>query len=122
MITSTSTRWAGRGAVAITKASNWSVKDTQYDNVGRVWKVSNPYTTSNLTGALKQGTQYRYFLYESLSRLLRARNPEQSTASALDLTPPSDQSTGNTSWALKYIYDSNGNLTSKEESSQQTTS
>nr|MDQ3010320.1 hypothetical protein [Acidobacteriota bacterium] len=187
-------------------SSSWSVKDTQYDTVGRVWKVSNPYTASNLTGALnpsgvwttmaydalgrvltvttpdsavvtttysgnqvtvtdqankvrrsvtdglgrlsqvvedpsglnyttnytyetlgslikvEQGSQYRYFLYDSLSRLLRARNPEQSTASALDLTPPSDQSTGNTAWALKYVYDSNGNLTSKVDSRAVTTS
>lgn len=185
--------------------SSWSVKDTQYDSLGRLWRVSNPYFAANLSGGLnpsgvwttttydalsrvltvttpdgsavstgysgnqvtvtdqankqrrsvtdalgrltqvvenpgglnyatnysystlgdlikvEQGTQYRYFLYDSVSRLLRARNPEQNVNTNLNLTPPSDQFNGNTQWSLKYVYDANSNLTSKTDARSVTT-
>src|SRR5678815_5358755 len=57
-----------------------------------------------------QGSQQRYFMYDSLKRLVRAKNPEQSSNSALNLT---DTITGNSSWSMGYQYDNAGNLTQK---------
>jgi RHS repeat-associated protein len=65
-------------------------------------------TTGNLRQTI-QGEQNRYFLYDSLGRLLRAKQPEQANNPSLSL---SDPITGNTQWSVGYDYDGNGNLTS----------
>jgi RHS repeat-associated protein len=57
-----------------------------------------------------QGAQNRFFLYDSLGRLIRARNPEQGTYGS-DLSHPS----GNSAWSLKYTYDNGGNLASRTD-------
>ena len=57
-----------------------------------------------------QGGQQRFFMYDSMGRLIRARYPEQSTNAALNL---SDPISGNSVWSTGYQYDSNGNLTEK---------
>jgi len=57
--------------------------------------------------SVMQSTQHRYFMYDSLKRLVRAKNPEQDSNSALSL---SDAVTGNSQWSLAYDYDNNGNL------------
>jgi YD repeat-containing protein len=98
------------------------LKQVVEDPSGVNYATNYTYSTTGNLIRVEQGTQYRYFLYDSLSRLLRARNPEQNTNSAHNLTPPSDQSTGNTTWSLKYVYDSNGNLTSKVDPRNVTTS
>ena len=54
-----------------------------------------------------QGSQERFFMYDSLKRLIRARDPEQATLATLNL---SDPLTGNSAWSLGYQYDANGNL------------
>ncbi len=59
-----------------------------------------------------QGSQQRFFMYDSLKRLIRARNPEQSTLASLNL---SDPLTGNSAWSNGYQYDANGNLTQKTD-------
>jgi RHS repeat-associated protein len=59
-----------------------------------------------------QGSQHRYFMYDSLSRLIRARNPEQNTNSALALADPL---TGNSLWCVAYSYDANSNLATKTD-------
>ena len=98
------------------------LKQVVEDPSGVNYATNYTYSTTGNLIKVEQGTQYRYFLYDSLSRLLRARNPEQNTNSAHNLTPPSDQSTGNTMWSLKYVYDANGNLTSKAEARNNTSS
>jgi hypothetical protein len=51
-------------------------------------------TLGNLT-VVQQGTQYRYFFYDSLSRLVRAKNPEQDAYSGLNLgNPPAYNNNG----------------------------
>jgi RHS repeat-associated protein len=98
------------------------LKQVVEDPSGLNYTTNYSYSTPGELIKVEQGTQYRYFLYDSLSRLIRAKNPEQDANSNLALTPPSDQSTGNTAWALKYVYDANGNLTSKVDARNVTTS
>jgi RHS repeat-associated protein len=91
-------------------------KDTgALDNGGTVIQPTN-YTYDTL-GNLKrvdQGGQHRYFLYDSLSRLIRARNPEQLVNSANALNDPApDPNYPNSQWCFQYNYDNNGNLTTK---------
>ena len=59
-----------------------------------------------------QGGQHRYFMYDSLKRLLRARNPEQDVYASIALLDPL---TGNDQWSMKYVYDNAGNLMSKTD-------
>ncbi|MDQ3649588.1 MAG: hypothetical protein M3458_04765 [Acidobacteriota bacterium] len=73
--------------------------DYTYDGLGNLRLVA-------------QGLQRRYFMYDSLSRLLRASNPEQATNSALALNDPV---TGHSQWSMQYVYDANGNLTARTD-------
>jgi YD repeat-containing protein len=58
-------------------------------------------------------------MYDSLSRLIRTKNPEQDTNAALGgLT---DSITGNSGWSARYDYDNNGNLTSRVDGRNITT-
>jgi YD repeat-containing protein len=59
-----------------------------------------------------QGSQQRFFLYDSLKRLIRARIPEQATNASLNL---SDPLTGNSAWSSGYQYDASSNLTQKTD-------
>jgi RHS repeat-associated protein len=68
-------------------------------------------TLGNLT-VVNQGGQRRYFFYDSLGRLTRAKNPEQSANSSLNLTNPPAY---NNSWSLAYSYDANSNLTERTD-------
>ena len=65
-------------------------------------------TVGNLRRTI-QGEQNRYFMFDSLGRLLRAKQPEQYVNSSLAATDPV---TGNTQWSVGYTYDNNGNITS----------
>lgn len=75
------------------------VTDYTYDALGNLRAVS-------------QGSQRRYFKYDSLSRLVRAKNPEQAANAAFAVTDPE---TGNSQWSLSYSYDANGNLLTKTD-------
>jgi RHS repeat-associated protein len=61
---------------------------------------------------VEQGTQRRYFAYDSLGRMIRAYNPEQEANAALAL--PADMlnwsADDHNGWTLAYEYDENGNL------------
>jgi YD repeat-containing protein len=62
---------------------------------------------------VEQGGQYRYFLYDSLSRLVRAKNPEQGATTHAEVAPLTDPLTGNQQWSLAYSYDAAGNLAAR---------
>jgi RHS repeat-associated protein len=70
-----------------------------YDSLGNLRKVT-------------QGAQNRWFAYDSLSRLIRVKNPEQDINSSLSphTDPVSLYSSG---WSMAYSYDANGNLTQR---------
>jgi RHS repeat-associated protein len=73
--------------------------DYLYDAMGNLRKVT-------------QGTQTRYFMYDSLSHLIRARTPEEAVNANLTLTDPV---TGNSQWSNSYAYDAVGNASSKTD-------
>jgi RHS repeat-associated protein len=61
---------------------------------------------------ITQGGQSRYFMYDSLSRLIRARNPEQDVNASITGTDPL---TLNSQWSAAYIYDENENLLQEKD-------
>src|SRR6185369_6201117 len=69
-----------------------------YDVIGNLRKVD-------------QGGQQRFFMYDSLSRLVRARNPEQNANG--QFATSADPVSQNSSWSMFYSYDANGNLTTR---------
>ena len=75
------------------------VTDYQYDTLDNLTKVT-------------QGTQVRYFMHDSLKRMIRARIVEQGTNASLNLTDPL---TLNSNWSIAYVYDNNGNLTHRTD-------
>jgi RHS repeat-associated protein len=57
-----------------------------------------------------QGDQNRYFMYDSLGRVLYARQVEQDANSAFSGSGFADPITSNNQWSTKYTYDDNGNI------------
>jgi YD repeat-containing protein len=70
--------------------------------------TSYQYDALNNLVHITQGAQHRYFKYDSLSRLIRERQVEQSTNASYNL---SDSLTGNSSWSRKFEYNSHGLIT-----------
>lgn len=87
--------------------------------------VSTGYRTSytyDVMGNLRkvnQGGQVRFFMYDSFSRLIRAKNPEQAAGSVV--SNMTDSVTDNSQWSLAYGYDDNGNLTARVDARGVTT-
>src|SRR5205085_1235024 len=82
------------------------------------------YYTYDVLGNLRkvnQGGQARFFMYDSLSRLIRAKNPEQSTFTADpdggDFPAKTDATSGvsNSQWSTGYIYDADSNLVKRKD-------
>ena len=102
------------------------VRRQKVDALGRLIRLDEP-TTSGLGAVgspnqatsyeynvldkivhITQGAQHRYFLYDSVARLIRERQTEQTTNSSYNL---SDPLTGNSSWTRKILYNSHGLVT-----------
>ncbi|HBB87171.1 MAG TPA: hypothetical protein DC047_06110 [Blastocatellia bacterium] len=102
------------------------VRVDESDNNGTLGLASTPSQPTSyiydVLGNLRrvdQGSQQRFFMYDSLSRLIRAKNPEQATGSvASNIT---DSITGNSQWSMAYGYDENGNLTARVDARNITT-
>jgi YD repeat-containing protein len=65
-----------------------------------------------------QGGQLRFFAYDTLSRLVRAKNPEQGAMAAdADFPALTDSTSGtaNSQWSLGYKYDAGGNLVKRKD-------
>jgi RHS repeat-associated protein len=71
---------------------------------------------NNLIGVVQNGSQQRTFNYDSLSRLLCASNPENSSALC-----PATATTSYTPGTTGYAYDKNGNLQTKTSPAQNQT-
>ncbi len=78
------------------------------------YQTSYTYDVLGNLRKVEQGSQHRYFVYDSLSRLLYARNPEQETIQGLSVTGDALVD-GNSQWSLAYTYDSNGNLSTRTD-------
>ena len=85
-------------------------------DVSAGYRTAYTYDVLDNVRKVEQGVQRRYFAHDSLSRLLRSKNPEQTPSqtilNALRLpawlvSPASD---GNDDWSVKYEYDEVGNL------------
>jgi RHS repeat-associated protein len=76
------------------------------------YQTSYTYDVIDNLVKVTQGTQQRFFMYDSLKRLIRTRNPEQATYASLNL---SDPLTGNSAWSVGYQYDANGNVTQRTD-------
>jgi RHS repeat-associated protein len=105
-------------------------RQSETDAFGRLTKViEDPgglgHVTSYLYDALgnlrkvTQGEQIRYFGYDALSRLIRARNPEQNINSSINAY--TDPVTSNSQWSMQYSYDANSNLQWKRDARNITT-
>jgi RHS repeat-associated protein len=78
-----------------------------YDALGNLRKVT-------------QGAQTRWFATDSLSRLIRAKNPEQADNTSPNMSY-TDPVTGHNGWAMAFSYDKNGNLESRIDARNITT-
>jgi YD repeat-containing protein len=121
-------QWSYDGNVTTFTDENGSSWKRQYDALGRLTKVLEPdgahqtpsmetdYTYDALGDLLKvdqlgdgsSGARVRTFTYDSLSRLLCASSPENSTG-----TCPTTASAGYTTGTVGYTYDADGNVATK---------
>jgi RHS repeat-associated protein len=103
---------AGRHRSGVTDALGRLTKVVEYDNGADL----ETFYTYDVLGRLRktvQGAQSRYFMYDDLGRLIRAKQTEQTANSSLAIT---DSVTGNSNWSVAYSYDNNGNVTSSTDS------
>lgn len=126
------------GSTATVTDQSGKVRRTLNDALGRLVRVDEP--TSNglgnvdnpnqptsysydVAGNLRlvtQGSQQRFFMYDALGRLIRAKNPEQgnftpdATAGFPALTDATSGTT-NSDWSMGFVYDDNGNLAKRRD-------
>lgn len=108
---------SGKKRRSLTDSLGRLVRVDEPDASGNLGDISNPVQKTSyaydVLGNLRtvtQESQQRFFMYDSLSRLIRARNPEQAANPNLNLT---DSVSGNSQWSMGYAYDNNGNLTTR---------
>ncbi len=78
------------------------------DPLGQALNTDYVFDTLGNLRKTVQGEQNRFFMYDSLGRLLYAKQPEQDARLAFVATDPV---TGNSAWSVKYEYDDNANIT-----------
>lgn len=123
----TVTDQAGKTRRSITDGLGRMTRVDEADSTGSLGTVASPtqptsYVYDVLDDLVKvtQGGQSRYFAYDSLKRLLRARNPEQDINT--NLSPAlTDPVTNNSQWCVKYDYDLDSNLSQKTDTRNITT-
>lgn len=108
----TVTDQVGRGRRSVTDTLG-RLSAVYEDPAGANYLTSYTYDVLGNLRQVNQGGQMRYFMYDSLSRVVRAKNPEQVANPNLATSP--DSVTGNTQWSLAYAYDANGNISSKTD-------
>lgn len=102
-----------------------SVSFPNHSEVVAGYKTTYDYDTLGNLIQVAQGSQRRWFAYDSLSRLIRARNPEQGTYSFTPSVSVTGLATGstetNSAWSMAYSYDNNGNLSQRLDARGTTT-
>ena len=67
----------GRASRAFAKeGTTYITTDTQYDNLGRAWRVSNPYRTNALTDPINPSGNWTTRAYDVLSRVTTVTSPD----------------------------------------------
>ena len=107
----TVTDQAGKKRKSVTDALG-RLTEVYEDPTGSNYQTVYTYDALDSLVKTTQGAQQRFFMYDSLKRLIRASNPEQSTNGNLILYDPV---TGNSAWSTAYQYDPSGNLTQKTD-------
>jgi RHS repeat-associated protein len=114
----TVTDQAGKQRSSVSDALGRLAQVTE-DPVGLAYATNYSYDTLGNLRKVDQGGQLRYFMYDSLSRLVRAKNPEQAVNANLNTS--GDPVSGNTQWSLGYSYDADGNLYQRTDARNVTT-
>ncbi len=83
------------------------------DPTGVAYQTNYTYDVLNNLRKVEQGVQLRYFAYDSLSRLIRIRQVEQTVNTALNWTDPVTGYSGG--WTMGLTYDSNGNVITRRD-------
>jgi RHS repeat-associated protein len=107
----TVTDQAGKARKSVTDALGRLIEVYEDPN-GVNYQTKYTYDVLDNLVKVEQDSQQRFFMYDSLKRLIRADNLEQETLGALSVTDPV---TSHTNWTAKYEYDNNGNLTFKTD-------
>ena len=108
----------GRQSRAFAKeGTTYLTTDTQYDNQGRVWRVSNVYRTNALTDAVNPSGRWTTSSYDVLGRLITVTNPDgaqvstaYSAVTAGSYIGPSVTVTDGASKSRKSISDAQGRV------------
>lgn len=82
------------------------------DPLGAAYQTDYTYDALGNVRKIDKGGQLRYFMYDGISRLIRARNPEQDVQPSIT---GYDTVTGNQQWTLAIAYDLNGNIQSRTD-------
>jgi RHS repeat-associated protein len=119
----TVTDQAGKSRTSVTDALGRLVRVVE-DPAGAAHQTDYSYDALGNLRKVNQGGQTRYFMYDSLSRLVRARHPEQDVNGALaaaDAFRAPEDPSPNGQWTLFYAYDANGNVVSRTDARGVTT-
>jgi RHS repeat-associated protein len=108
---------AGRSRAGTSDALGRLLKVVEYDNGADLETLYN-YDVLGRLRKTTQGTQNRFFMYNDLGRLIRAKQTEQ--LANTNLLPLTDPITGNSNWSVAYSYDNNGNVASTTDSRNKT--
>lgn len=107
----------GKSRKAVSDAQGRLIQVIEDPN-GLAYQTNYFYDVLNNLRKVEQGAQLRYFGYDSLSRLLRVRNVEQTVNASLSWTDPV---TGYNGWTMGFTYDAASNLLSRIDARNVTT-
>ncbi len=102
----TSTDAAGKKRKWVSNALG-KVTKTIEDPIGLDIETEYVYDTAGNLRRTIQGNQNRYFMFDSLGRLIYEKQTELEANTSFTVTDPV---TGNSSWSKKYEYDNNSNI------------
>ena len=106
-VTKTITDQAGKKRKGYTDALGNMIRVVE-DPTGTPLSTDYVFDTLGNLRKTTQGDQHRYFMHDSLGRLLYAKQPEQEANTSFSATDPV---TSNALWSVKYEYDDNSNIT-----------
>lgn len=100
---------AGKARRSISDSSGRVIQVIEDPN-GLAYQTNYTYDAQNNLRRVEQGSQHRFYGYDSLSRVIRVNTVEQTVNGALYWPDPV---TGNTGWTMSLSYDANDNVTSR---------